>query len=127
MQANRVGFLTIGILAWCCSDLLAASPNNRVINPHFLDPALLLALIGAAVTIIGWAITHIYTTIHDAHTRRQAARAQHLKERLEELYGPLVGILGQSAAVFGVATHVLPTIDGKRIAEDKFTDKDIEA
>jgi hypothetical protein len=89
------------------------------------NPTIFVALLGAVVTAVGWAVTSILSTIHDARTRRRVARLEYFKSRLEELYGPLTGIIRQSTVVYQVAMQVLPT-KGRDIDQSRFQGKDIE-
>jgi hypothetical protein len=43
-----------------------ASENGQNTTLRFSDPTIVVALLGAIVTVIGWAVTNIYGTIHDA-------------------------------------------------------------
>jgi hypothetical protein len=104
-----------------------ASQNEAGTSLTFSNPTVIVALLGAVVTVIGWAVTNIYSTIHEASTRRQLARLEHLRKRIEEFYGPLVGIIRQTFVVYEIASQVLPTNDHGDIDHSKFQGKDIDA
>jgi hypothetical protein len=95
-------------------------------NLNWRDPTVEAALIAALASIIVWAITQTYSTRHDANVRRLVARLERLNAQMEELYGPLLGIIRQTFVVYDVASRILPTKDGQ-IDQNGFQGKDIDA
>jgi hypothetical protein len=91
------------------------------------NPTIFAAVLGAALTVIGWGITHIYLSIHDANTRREIARLEYLRKRIEEFYGPLIGIIRQTFLVYEIATQILPIDNNRQIKQIGFQGKDIDA
>jgi hypothetical protein len=79
-------------------------------NPQ-LQTALLSALVAATVTLIGWFITSWLAKRREDEARRQEAALKHLERQIEELYGPLLGLIDQSNAVFTVAKQRLDQQD----------------
>jgi hypothetical protein len=71
-------------------------------NPQ-LEAALVSAFVAAAVVSAGWFITNHLTQRREEQARRQQAALKHLERQIEDLYGPLVGLIQQSNAVFDVA------------------------
>jgi hypothetical protein len=95
-----------------------------------LDKSLLPALIGAAsgalVAAIGWFAVHGLSTRREVAARRDAAARDHLEKQIEELYGPLLGLIQHSRMAFAVAARRLPTNANKQIDFDRFKDHDGE-
>ncbi|MCU1293520.1 MAG: hypothetical protein JWP08_2370 [Bryobacterales bacterium] len=71
-------------------------------NPQ-AETALLSAFVAGTITLAGWFITSGLTKRREDDARRQQAALKHLERQIEELYGPLLGLIEQSSAVFAVA------------------------
>jgi hypothetical protein len=71
-------------------------------NPQ-VDVAIISACVAGAVTSVGWFKTNQLTQRREEEARRQQAALKHLERQIEELYGPLLGLIQQSEAVFKVA------------------------
>jgi len=87
--------------------------------------ALIGALTGGAFTAIGWFVLHRLTVVREEHSRRQQATIQYLQRQIEELYGPLLGMLQESRYLYEVALKTLPSHDG-RIDTSRFSETDSE-
>jgi hypothetical protein len=127
MQSTRLATILVCVFLglWPVISLASEHPPSEAVS--LSDPTIIIAILGASVTIIGWAVTSIYGTIHESSTRRQIARLDHLRRRIEELYGPLIGIIRQSFVVYEVATRVLPTNANGDLDQSQFQGKDIDA
>jgi hypothetical protein len=68
-----------------------------------LETVSLSAIVAAAITLTGWFITSGLAKRREDEGRRQQAALKHLERQIEELYGPLLGLIQQSGAVFTVA------------------------
>src|SRR3954447_16901546 len=73
-------------------------------NPQ-VETALLSALVAGTITLCGWFISNWLTKRREEEARRQQAAIKHLERQMEEFYGPLLGLIEQSGAVFSVATQ----------------------
>jgi hypothetical protein len=67
--------------------------------------AIISACVAGAVAFVGWFITNKLTQHREEEARRQQAALKHLERQIEELYGPLLGLIQQSNAVFEVAVQ----------------------
>lgn len=89
-----------------------------------LIPVVVGAAMGAIVTAAGWFVTERFY-----HQRlRKEATLRHIERQIEELYGPLLGLVRYSESVYHVAAAVLPSVDDKHEAVDlpAFTDQNWE-
>lgn len=91
-----------------------------------LSPQLMGAIAGGIVaglfTVIGWIVTRY----REDATRRREATLRHLQRQIEELYGPLYGLLRQSKVTYDVAKKVLPLRTNGRLAIERFEPKQQE-
>lgn len=55
-----------------------------------MDTALIIALIGATVSIFGWLINYVFATISERNKQKLTSKLEFTQRQLEELYGPLV-------------------------------------
>jgi hypothetical protein len=74
---------------------------------------ILSAIIGssALTAVIGWFIIHRLTMQREETARRDNASRMHLEAQIEQLYGPLLGLIQHSRIIFEVAAQKLPTKD----------------
>lgn len=79
--------------------------------------ALIGALIGGAVNIAGWYVTKRKEDLF----RRQEASLSYRQRQIEELYGPLFGIIQESRAVYDVARKFVPTNKEGRVDVQNFS------
>ncbi len=94
--------------------------------PENILPALVGAIVGGLVTMIGWFVNYSFGRRTDIETRQREARLLYLKEQIEELYAPLWGLAEQSRIVHEVAARRLPVQSDGRIDRSKFTKQDNE-
>jgi hypothetical protein len=90
-----------------------------------LIPALIGAVSGAIVAIIGWFVSNALTLKRETAARRDIAARVYLESQIEQLYGPLLGLIQHSRMAFGVASQKLPTVAG-RIDFSRFSASDGE-
>jgi hypothetical protein len=88
--------------------------------------ALLAALIGGLITATGWFVNHLLFRRNILRQSQREAALRRLRMQIEDLYGPLSGLIQQSLSVYGVAKWVLPTTDGK-LDMGRFSDADWKA
>lgn len=95
-----------------------------------VDSTILAALIGAIVALIAAVISAILTIqgwrVEQSRLREQQkmeAEIEYRRQQIEELYGPLWGMIQQNEAIYWVAKKVLPN-DGKKVKWDAFKDDD---
>ena len=79
------------------------------------------ALISAVVAVTGWFVT----MKREENRRRLDVDLQNLRRKIDELYGPLVGLLYEQAAVWDVITRLVP-MDGERPRRSEFGPQDWE-
>ncbi|MEH2000951.1 MAG: hypothetical protein V7L00_19755 [Nostoc sp.] len=95
-----------------------------------MDTTVISALIGAVVALIVAIITAIITVRGWQEENRRLikqqqreAKLEHLQRQIEELYGPLWGLVQQSQIIYDVAVRVLPSENGK-VRQDWFEKND---
>lgn len=91
------------------------SQPTAVLSPQ-LTGALAGGLVAGLFTAVGWIVVK---RKEDAARRREAT-LRHLQRQIEELYGPLYGLLHQSKVVYEVAKKVLPKRHDSRLAIEHF-------
>lgn len=77
--------------------------------PFPVIPALTAALVSGAFSVL----TLIVVLINEKRKRREEARLRHLQRQIEELYGPLYGLIQFGAAVNSIEWQRVPA-DSKR-------------
>ncbi len=75
--------------------------------------ALIGALVGGLITAMGWFANYYLSRKKEDESRRREAALKHLERQIEELYGPLWGLIQQSEAIYQVACKRLPTANGR--------------
>jgi hypothetical protein len=90
-----------------------------------LLPAVIGAMSGAVVAAIGWFVAHVLSSRREIFARRDSAARDHLEKQIEELYGPLLGLIQHSKMAFAVAARKLPTNAGQ-IEFSRFSELDGE-
>jgi hypothetical protein len=55
-----------------------------------MDPAIMIAILGACVSIVGWIVNHILSDSAQRRRERLMSKIEFTRQQLEELYGPLV-------------------------------------
>jgi hypothetical protein len=58
-----------------------------------MDITLTVAILGAAISILGWVVTYIFTTTAEKRRQRLLSQLDFTKQQLEELYGPLAFLI----------------------------------
>jgi hypothetical protein len=79
---------------------------------------------GAVVAAIGWFVAHALSSRRESFARRDSAARDHLEKQIEELYGPLLGLIQHSRMAFAVAARKLPTNAAGQIEFSQFSDID---
>ena len=94
-----------------------------------MDKTLLPAIIGALtallVAAVGWFAVHVLASRREVAARRDNATRDHLERQIEQLYGPLLGLIQHSRMAFDVAQSKLPNKNGK-IDFSRFSDRDAQ-
>lgn len=84
--------------------------------------AIIGAMTGGVISAVGWFVSSILTERGIRQQAQRAAVLERLKEQIGGLYGPISGLIQQSASVHGVAKTVLPTTpDQKLLDMSKFS------
>ena len=91
-----------------------------------LLPAIIGAFAGAIVAAVGWFAVHGLSSRREAAARRDNAARDHLERQIEQLYGPLLGLIQHSRMAFSVAVKKLPTNASGQIDFASFSDRDVE-
>src|SRR5947209_4225295 len=65
-----------------------------------MDVTLAVALLGAAITALGWLISHILSTSAESRRQRLISQMEFTKQQLEELYGPLAFLILEGEQTF---------------------------
>ena len=81
---------------------------------------------GALIGVGGWFVSHRLTSRREETARRDNAARSHLEVQIEQLYGPLLGLIQHSRIVFEVATRRLPTSASGQIDFARFSTNDGE-
>jgi hypothetical protein len=95
-----------------------------------MDKSLLPAVIGAAagalVAALGWLVVHALSSRRELIARRDLAARDHLEKQIEQLYGPLLGLIQHSRLAFEVAARILPKRPDGQIEFPRFSPRDSE-
>lgn len=73
-----------------------------------MQTELLLAVLAAVVTALGWFVTYFLAKRREDNTRRLERTVMHLERQIEEFYGPLFNLVHQVV----IANHVQHKIVG---------------
>jgi len=65
-----------------------------------MEVPILVAIISATVTILGWLINHILTGYRERKTQQLAELMKFTERQLEELYGPLAFLIWDGRRAF---------------------------
>jgi hypothetical protein len=84
--------------------------------PESVLPAMIGALVGGVVTVLGWITNYYLGRSKDIDIRQREARLRYIQQQIEEFYAPLWSLAEQSRIVHEVARQRLP------IRADGFTD-----
>ena len=91
-----------------------------------LLPVIIGAISGAFVAAIGWFVVHGLSSRREIAARRDNAARNYLEKQIEELYGPLLGLIKHSRMAFAVATRKLPNTENGQIDFGRFSERDSE-
>ncbi|ARV59106.1 hypothetical protein BZZ01_11075 [Nostocales cyanobacterium HT-58-2] len=58
------------------------------------------AIIGAVVAAIGWVVANNFARSRDIESRQSQAHLRYLERQIEELYGPLEGLLSYASTIY---------------------------
>jgi hypothetical protein len=73
-----------------------------------LSVSVIAALIQASVTMRGWSVTRR----REQEQLERDAELRHLERQIEELYGPLLGLVRQRQTVYEVVKKLVPVTEG---------------
>ena len=79
-----------------------------------------VALIAAVVVMLGWVVTNNLAFRNLNRARRLEAKLQHVRQQIQELYGPMLGLLRERQLVYEIMTKRLPTRPDGKIDRDAF-------
>ena len=65
-----------------------------------MNTSLVVGIIAASVTLIGWLVNHILTGQRDRRNQHLAASLKFVERQLEELYGPLAFLIMEGRRTF---------------------------
>lgn len=65
-----------------------------------MNPAILVALITASVTALGWLVTNLLSQRREEQKARAEASLRYVERQLEELYGPLAAMMYEGRQIF---------------------------
>src|SRR3989304_5906730 len=91
-----------------------------------LLPALIGALVGGLITMLGWFANYYFGRKKELETRQREAKLRYLQHQIEELYAPLWSLNKQTKTVHEAACKRLPVRADGSIDPPKFTAQDHE-
>jgi hypothetical protein len=92
-----------------------------------MDVTLLIAVIGAFVTALGWLVTYLLTDAFEKHRRRLMYQTKFIRQQLNELYGPLAFLLLEGRQTFQA---LVDTLGRKHLIDsdvDSFSEQELKA
>ncbi len=96
-----------------------------------MDEKILAATVGAAVgglfAAIGWFVLHHLTMRREVQFQRNKDTVIYLQRQIEELYGPVLGMLQNSTCLFDTAKKAFPTTPGGMIDVPNMNEEDSQA
>jgi hypothetical protein len=81
------------------------------------------AVISAIISVVGWRVA----ARQSAESRRQEAALEHLGCQIEELYGPLYGLIQQARVVRELVGQIVPTEPDGQLSTYRFSEEHWEA
>lgn len=84
------------------------------------------AFSGAFVAMAGWLVTHHLLLRWDEVARHEHASREFLEKQIQELYGPLLGLIGHGTIVYSVAIQKLPVCAGGVLDIERFSEAESE-
>lgn len=91
-----------------------------------LLPALMGALVGGFITMIGWWVNYFLGRKKEIETQQRLARIHHIQLQIEELYAPVWSLIEQSKSVHAIACKRLPVRSDGLMDRSKFSQQDSE-
>ncbi len=82
------------------------------------------AVISAITSAISWFVLDSLSKKREDKTRRRELTLRHLQRQIEELYGPLLGLIQQTRIVYQVAVSKLPHTPEGRTDQQCFSSSD---
>jgi hypothetical protein len=94
-------------------------------NP-LLTPTIIASIVAGLISIIGIIMTNYLVGRREEKTRRREEEMQHLRNQIEEFYGPLLGYIQFSEFIYEAVVRIkLPTKKtGGRIDMANFSEED---
>lgn len=87
--------------------------------------AVLLGAISAGVfSAVGWFVSYFLSKRREYNLQKRKSIIGQLERQIEELYGPLLGLIRNSRYVFEVSKKLLPSDQEKGILFENFTEQD---
>jgi hypothetical protein len=83
-----------------------------------MDATLLIALIGALVTALGWLVTNLLSESAEKQRRRLIYQTKFIRQQLNQLYGPLAFLLLEGRQTFQALADTL--------GRERLIDSDVE-
>jgi hypothetical protein len=105
--------------------IAARLSRSRTMDKAFI-PALIGTVCGALVAMVGWFVSNSLSLRREITARRDIAARAHLENQIEQLYGPLLGLIQYSRGAFSVAAKKLLTDSAGRIDQSRFSGADGE-
>lgn len=65
-----------------------------------MNPAILVALITASVTAVGWLVNNVLSQRREVRKAQTEASLRYVERQLEELYGPLAALMFEGRQIF---------------------------
>ena len=89
-----------------------------------MDITLTIAILGAAVSVVGWVVTYILSTVAEKRRQRLIAQLEFTRQQLEELYGPLAFLVLEGEQSFRDLLEIL----GRNYVfiEDSISEQDLK-
>jgi hypothetical protein len=84
-------------------------------------PALIAAAVSGALVVIGWFVLNALSRRREIAAQRDIAARVYLENQIEQLYGPLLGLIQYSRMAFSVAAKKLATDVSGRIDFSRFS------
>lgn len=94
-------------------------------NPELL-PVMIGAISGGIISTIGWYVSYFLSKKKEYELQKRKSILNQFERQLEELYGPLLGLIRNSRYVFEVSKKLLPHELGKGYLFENFTEQDFK-
>src|SRR5262249_25636582 len=90
-----------------------------------MEPAITVAIIAAAISVLGWLVNYILSSRSERERTRLASQLSHVQKQLELLYGPLAFMIYEGRQTFNDLREKLgprPFFGGGRVLTDEELD-----